>query len=115
MTTYDECPAAVSDALRFLLDRLHTSGACVGTDVPQKWFPLPGFTDAEYDAHATWACHECPVRGVCLTVAVKTGQTQGVWGGLAEHHLRVLADATDPDTSQVRGHPATGIDTSSGS
>lgn len=101
----------VDDAVRVLLDRVLTRGACVGTDVPQKWFPRAGFTGAEYDQYADWACRGCPVQAACLTYAVHTGQTRWVWGGLAEHRLRDLAEDDDTPIPGGHGHPATGINT----
>lgn len=93
------------------MERMHSEGACVGTDAPGKWFPLPGFADADYDRYASWACRGCPVQAACLTYAVKTGQVHGVWGGLAEHRLAVLVDVVEFGTPGGHGHPATGIDT----
>ncbi len=90
-----------------LLQAMHTNGNCVGTDVPHKWFPLEGFTPAEYDQYAAWACEGCPVRDECLTYAIETRQLHGVWGGMAEHRIQVLVDGAG-GLSQVGrdGHPA---------
>lgn len=35
-------------------------------------------------------CAACPVRAECLTYAVDTRQTAGVWGGQPEHRLVAL-------------------------
>ena len=90
-----------------LLEAMHTRGKCVGSDVPQKWFPQDGYTRAEYDQYARWACGGCPVRDECLTYAIETRQQHGVWGGMAEHRIRVLGDGAQGLSMVGRdGHPA---------
>lgn len=67
---------------------IDADGKCAGSDVPHKWHPLAGFTEAEYDQYAAWACNGCPVIAACGMYAITTGQTVGVWGGTASHRLQ---------------------------
>lgn len=85
--TADEPSTAVDD-WGAMID---TDGKCAGSDVPQKWHPLPGFTEAEYDQYAEWACRGCPVMAACGMYAITTGQSVGVWGGTAQHRLHQAA------------------------
>lgn len=103
--------SGLTDGVWVLLERLGTSGACVGTDDPERWFPDGGSTDAENDRYASQVCQGCPVQAACLMYAVKTGQTHGIWGGLAEHRLLLLTEIVDVGDLGGNGHPATGIDT----
>ncbi len=67
---------------------IDADGNCAGSDVPHKWHPLSGFTEAEYNQYAEWACRGCPVIAACGMYAITTGQTVGVWGGTAQHRLQ---------------------------
>lgn len=86
---------------------IDSQGNCAGTDVPQKWHPLPGFSDAEYDQYAAWACQSCPVIAACGMYAIATGQAHGIWGGTAQHRLREVvierAQAAQSDLAKAVG------------
>ena len=45
---------------------------------------------AELQAEAIAICAACPVRGACLTFAVRTGQQYGIWGGQPQQFIRRL-------------------------
>ncbi|MET7683344.1 WhiB family transcriptional regulator [Streptomyces sp. NPDC005423] len=58
--------------------------ACVGED-PELFFPVGRSGPALRDVREAKAvCAGCPVVAECLSWAVATGQTNGVWGGLTE-------------------------------
>ena len=51
----------------------------------------PFFADtADLQAEAVVICTACPVRDACLTVAVRTGQQYGIWGGQPQQIIRRL-------------------------
>lgn len=55
--------------------------ACAGED-PELFFPVSDAgPSAEQADAAREVCRRCPVRGPCLSWALETGQTSGVWGG----------------------------------
>lgn len=64
--------------------------ACV-EEYPELFFPV-GMSGpaAEQVAEAKIVCSGCPVREVCLSWALATGQDHGIWGGLDEEERRAL-------------------------
>ncbi|MFF1547883.1 WhiB family transcriptional regulator [Streptomyces sp. NPDC058291] len=60
------------------------AAACVGED-PELFFPVgttgPALREA---AEAKRVCARCPVSAECLSYALGTAQTSGVWGGAGE-------------------------------
>lgn len=66
--------------------------ACTQVD-PDMFFPNPG--DHAWDARAI--CMGCPVQGDCLAYALRTGQRDGIWGGLTpgERKSRRQRDCRD--------------------
>lgn len=52
--------------------------ACRGAEVT-VFFPDAG--DSVGIAEAKEICAACPVSGECLSYAVETNQTEGIWGG----------------------------------
>ncbi|MFI1164361.1 WhiB family transcriptional regulator [Streptomyces sp. NPDC020801] len=72
------------------------SAACVGED-PELFFPVgtrgPALRDV---AAAERVCARCPVVTPCLSYALSSGQTSGVWGGTCEEErLELLRTARD--------------------
>lgn len=60
-------------------------GACSRVD-PDVFFPL-----ASADASGALAlCAGCPVVGPCLSVALDSGETEGVWGGALPEERRAM-------------------------
>ncbi|MET7321434.1 WhiB family transcriptional regulator [Streptomyces sp. NPDC005549] len=58
--------------------------ACVDED-PDLFFPVGTVGPALRDtAAAKRVCARCPVTPECLTFALESGQTSGVWGGTDE-------------------------------
>jgi WhiB family redox-sensing transcriptional regulator len=53
---------------------------------PELFFPLPSNPAAERRAKAI--CWTCPVREDCLTDALTTGASEGIWGGLTDEERR---------------------------
>lgn len=66
------------------------AAACVGED-PELFFPVgttgPALREA---AAAKRVCARCPVRVECLSYALGTAQTSGVWGGTGEEERTEL-------------------------
>ncbi|MFI5825392.1 WhiB family transcriptional regulator [Streptomyces rishiriensis] len=66
------------------------AAACVGED-PELFFPVgttgPALREA---AVAKRVCARCPVRAECLSYALGTAQTSGVWGGTGEEERAEL-------------------------
>ena len=60
------------------------SASCRSAD-PELFFPVSssGLSVAQV-AEAKAVCAGCPVRRECLAFALRTHQTDGVWGGLSE-------------------------------
>ncbi|MFE1755735.1 WhiB family transcriptional regulator [Streptomyces anandii] len=72
------------------------SAACVGED-PELFFPVGTHGPALRDtAAAKRVCARCPVITQCLSFALGSGQTSGVWGGTGEEErLALLRTARD--------------------
>lgn len=85
---FDDCLVDDTGSVDVWGAMIDADGNCAGSDVPHKWHPLPGFTEAEYDQYAQWACHGCPVMTACGMYAITTGRTVGVWGGTAQHRIQ---------------------------
>lgn len=58
---------------------------CAQTD-PEVFFPEKGGSTREAKA----VCKRCDVVVECLTYALRTGQTEGVWGGRSARELMKL-------------------------
>ncbi|MFF3517748.1 WhiB family transcriptional regulator [Streptomyces sp. NPDC002573] len=63
---------------------------CLRVD-PDLFFPISngGLTLLQIDK-AKAVCGRCPVVEQCLDWAVRTGQADGIWGGLTEGERRAL-------------------------
>lgn len=59
------------------IDTWREAAACVTSTV--DFFPDPADIGAISAAKAI--CATCPVAGECLTWAIETNQTEGIWGG----------------------------------
>jgi WhiB family transcriptional regulator, redox-sensing transcriptional regulator len=68
-------------------------GACRDSD-PDLFFPIaasgPGLRQI---AEAKAVCARCPVRIVCLSYALDTGQHAGVWGGASAEERQGIRSA----------------------
>ncbi|MFF9003729.1 WhiB family transcriptional regulator [Streptomyces achromogenes] len=66
---------------------------CAQTD-PEIFFPVgTGALITQAVQQAKGVCGRCPIRSGCLSWALETRQTAGVWGGMDEHERRqVLGD-----------------------
>lgn len=53
--------------------------ACLGVVEEVSFFPDP--EDLSAIARAKAVCATCPVASECLTWAIETNQSEGVWGG----------------------------------
>lgn len=67
-------------------------GACRAPGVP-TWLFFPGRGDNETVQRAKAVCATCPVAADCLAYAERTGQREGVWGGLTAHQRRQARQA----------------------
>jgi WhiB family redox-sensing transcriptional regulator len=54
---------------------------CAQSD-PEAWFPEPG--ESLRRDLAVAVCAACPVRVECLAEALKSGMSEGIWGGIAQ-------------------------------
>jgi WhiB family redox-sensing transcriptional regulator len=78
--------------------------ACADED-PELFFPVGTTGPAVQDVEAAKeVCARCPVSYQCLTWALETGQTSGVWGGTCEEEraglLRLVRrQATSPEAT----------------
>lgn len=75
------------DAEELYVETWREAAACAGTtDV--DFFPDPADLAAVSAAKAL--CATCPVAGECLTWAIETSQTEGIWGGHTPMERRTL-------------------------
>ena len=61
--------------------------------LPEVFFPedLPEpEVRTEAEAAAKRLCADCPIRNLCASYAVETGQAWGIWGGLNAEEIRAL-------------------------
>lgn len=66
-------------------------GGCAGTD-PELFFPEKGNS---HHAQARAICADCPVREACLSWALETRQSHGIWGGTTVNERRRILAAID--------------------
>lgn len=59
---------------------------CAQTD-PEAFFPERGGSNRDAKA----ICARCDVRAQCLEYALRTGERDGIWGGLSPRQRRALA------------------------
>ncbi len=64
---------------------------CTFEEDPELFFPV-GTTGPALlqEAEAKEVCSRCNVRPACLSWAMETNQTAGVWGGMSETERREL-------------------------
>lgn len=76
------------------------AAACVGED-PELFFPVstagPALREA---AAAKRVCARCPVSSECLSYALGTAQTSGVWGGTGEEERTELLRTAGYDATR---------------
>jgi WhiB family redox-sensing transcriptional regulator len=72
-------------------------GACVTAD-PDLFFPISARAAGVQQAdRAVRICAACQVRPQCLEFAMRTAETEGIWGGTTpEQRVRALRGATTP-------------------
>ena len=72
-----------------------TQAACRGADANLFFAPTHQETKEERtarEAQAKSVCASCPVREQCLTFALTTRESHGIWGGLNEGERRHLLE-----------------------
>jgi len=62
--------------------------ACLDVVDEVSFFPDP--EDLVGIAQAKAICSTCPVASECLTWAIETNQSEGVWGGHTPHERRTI-------------------------
>ena len=68
----------------------HDQAACRDAD-PDLFFPDGDIRSVRAQVKAAkLICRSCPVRTVCLSWALTSGQAHGIWGGLTEDERRRL-------------------------
>jgi len=68
-----------------------TRAACRGADANLFFAPTQTETKEERierEAQAKSVCAQCPVREQCLTFALTTRESHGIWGGMTETERR---------------------------
>ncbi|MFF3742403.1 WhiB family transcriptional regulator [Streptomyces sp. NPDC002566] len=85
------------------------AAACVGED-PDLFFPVSTIGPALREAAAAKrVCARCPVSSECLSYALGTAQTSGVWGGTGEEErVELLRTAGYDATRRRRGRTEPG-------
>lgn len=76
-----------SEIHELYVDHWREAAACV-TVQDVDFFPDP--TDLSAISVAKALCATCPVAGECLTWAIETNQTEGIWGGHTPTERRSL-------------------------
>lgn len=66
--------------------------ACIGKP-PDWWYPTDGRRTPEV-LQALAICDRCPVQDECLRHAIRTNETDGIWGGRSERQRRRIRSAT---------------------
>ena len=95
MTTATMTPKSLTDAHREYPD-WRSRAACV--DNPALFFPDDGTSPvakARQIERAKAVCRTCPVISECLAYALRTGEDNGVWGGLDADELFKLRNGRD--------------------
>ena len=64
------------------------AAACLDSDNQVSFFPKK--EDLAGIARAKEICAACPVASECLTWAIESNQTEGIWGGHTAKERRVL-------------------------
>ena len=64
------------------------AAACISVSEDVSFFPDPEDVGAISKAKAV--CATCPVSAECLTWAVETNQSEGVWGGHTARERRAI-------------------------
>lgn len=83
-------PAATKPEPR-LVNQWRLDGSCSTVD-PSLHFPEgPKKVRDLQTTTAVKICESCPVLKQCRTYAIETGQQYGVWGGMSEHQLSLVA------------------------
>jgi WhiB family redox-sensing transcriptional regulator len=89
----------------------HARAACAGNGSPEWWYAESGRaeTNAIFEDKAKRICADCPVRALCLTEALRTGEPYGIWGGYTPEERRAYAgrQRVSRKTHCVHGHPFT--------
>lgn len=76
-----------TEAHDIYIESWREAAACADTpDV--DFFPEP--SDLAGISRAKAVCAGCPVAGECLTWAVETNQTEGIWGGHTPKERRAI-------------------------
>ena len=78
--------------------------ACRGVDT-EIFFP----TTSGEEAEALALCAECPVRTQCLEYALRSRETNGIWGGTTPEERRRIrrpGAVSEPASAASLGRPA---------
>jgi WhiB family transcriptional regulator, redox-sensing transcriptional regulator len=74
--------------IRFAIEPWRESAACVQVTNEVSFFPDP--EDLAGISKAKAVCATCPVASECLTWAIETNQSEGIWGGHTAKERRTL-------------------------
>jgi len=82
--------SAVARPARDRLPDWRDDASCRDAD-PELFFPDGDIRSARDRVKtAKLICRDCPVRTICLSWALASGQEHGIWGGLTEDERRRL-------------------------
>jgi len=85
-------------------------GRCVGSAVPDAWFPPEAGLSEQARARAVVSaralCAGCPVITACLALALATGEEHGVSGANAAHERAAMLRTEPTATGQLTLWPA---------
>lgn len=72
-------------------DAWRADAECARRYPAEWWFPVGDNNDAKSQtSRAKAVCARCPVTRECTHEALRTGVTDGIWGGLTEGELKAL-------------------------
>lgn len=88
----------VLDLIGDFPDREITEQVACTPEEAELFYPV-----SEYDEQTITAarriCGRCPVRAACAAFALRTGEDEGIWGGLLPSERRALRQS-QPDTGE---------------
>ncbi len=98
MTLSFEMNRAVLDLVGDFPDREITEQVACTPDEAELFYPVSEYDEATIAA-ARAVCGRCPVRAACAAFALRTGEDEGIWGGLLPSERRALRQS-QPGTGE---------------
>lgn len=89
MTLSFEMARELVDLLGDFPDGAVTTEAACSPEQAELFYPVSEY-DEQTIAAARQICGRCPVRAACVAFALRTGEDEGIWGGLLPSERRGL-------------------------